>query len=227
MRQAGVDADNRTGRAEHVHCIADRRRPGLVDPEGSQLLGSVVSRDHTYVRAEIPDGMCERGPPRGGPLLRGSVGAGHEEDRRGDVRAGVRRHGDRRLEVGSDAEVGADPTEDVVDGERSETLLELRRSPPVIALEGMVAEVDEPIAMQVTVPVVFLHASCEPGDALGELHLRVGAGHQPRLRVGRARLRDQCLQHGQADDEIAEPEGDRREVDAIHPDPCLRRARSG
>src|SRR5438445_7211316 len=91
----------------------------------------------------------------------------------------------------------------------------------------MVAEVDEPTGMLVAVPAVVLDASGEPADALGELRLRLGAGHQPRLGAGRLRLRDQCLEHGEADDEVTEPEGNRREVDAIHLDPRLRRARSG
>jgi hypothetical protein len=113
-------------------------------------------------------------------------------------------------EVGLDREVGTDAGEHVVDGQPPERLLEPCRSPPVVALQRVVAQVHEPSVMTVPVEIVLGHPTGQAVDALRQRRLRGRAGDEPRV------FTEERLDGGQRYDEITEPEGHRRHVDATH-----------
>ena len=113
-----------------------------------------------------------------------------------------------RGDVGRDPEVGADASKDVVDVERAERSLELGRPPPVVALQRVVAEVDEPASAGGGVERLLVHAPSEPPDARRQPLLRGRAGDQPGLVAGAGTVGDQGLDRRQRDHEIAQPEGD-------------------
>ena len=163
----------------------------------------------------------QRRPAVGRPALVGAVGlvAPAGQFGRGRPLVGLRVGSAR--EVGVDAEVGADALEDVVDVQATELGLEGGRPPPVVALERMVAEVDQPVAGSAAEGALVDHAG-QTGDPLGEQPLARRPGHQPHRRPSMIR----AWSGGKGDDQIAEPVGHGGKQGAAHAQ-MLRPTRKG
>src|SRR4029078_1413708 len=123
---------------------------------------------------------------------------------------------DRPGEIGVDAEVGADPTQDVVDREGTYGGLELRRSPPPVALEWMIPEVDEVTVVTVAVERLLRHPPRQTGDARGDRRLHLGTRDEPGLGALAPTACDQGLDGRQRDHEVAEAERDGSHRDTTH-----------
>src|SRR5262249_17798356 len=115
-----------------------------------------------------------------------------------------------------DAEVGTDPTEDVVDRQSPERALELRRTPPPITLQRMITEVDEATVESVPITRCLIDPAGQPGDATCELCLGICTRDEPGLGAVTPTLRDQRLDGGQRHHQVTEAERNGRDVDATH-----------
>src|SRR5207237_7845722 len=132
-------------------------------------------------------------PPVHRPLLRRAVAFGHQEHGGAELGTRTGSQGYRSREVGVDAEVGADAAENVVDRERSERVLELRRSPPPVSLEWMITQVDEATVVVVAVERLVIDPARKSLDAVGEPRLGNRACDQPGFVADGEALRDPRL----------------------------------
>jgi len=123
---------------------------------------------------------------------------------------------DRLREIGRDPEVRTDAGQDLVDREGPHRSVELGRSPPVVALQRVITEIEEASVRAGGVERVLVHTAAEPGDAIPQQGLTGCARHQPRLLD--LVLRDQRLDRRQRHDQISQAEGDRSDVGAAHQD---------
>src|SRR5262249_2008598 len=148
--------------------VARSRRADGIDSDAGQLPDARVPGDEADVAAAGSDVASHLGPAIGRPTLRRAVALGDEQDGVTDLPPLPLR--DERLrtrEVRRDPEVGAEAGEDLVDRERPDGLVELGRSPPVVPLQRVIAQVDEAAAGPGGVERLLVHAAAE-ADATGE-----------------------------------------------------------
>ena len=213
--QSGVDPDDTEARREGVNDRPEVRERQRGD--GERVKVSDPDRPGHPLDVEPLAQLRSEVLPLGGrPGLGGTVGLGHEEH--GAVepghRRGQKRH--RRREVDVDTEVSGDPVEYLVDVEQPDRRLELGRAPPIVPLERMVAEIDQPVCAGHRWECLLVHATGETGDPFGKARLRVRPCHQPGLVTPSATVGDQSLDDRERNDQVPEPEGNRRHVDPGH-----------
>jgi len=159
-----------TGKQQAYWCTLVPNFGLLLSQAGGKSFFVMVGRERRrlhLVGVELVDRLGEGGHHRLRRLrVRLAELLGDEQHHVPEVRPSRRAQGDRAGEVRVDAEVDADLAQDVIDQDRAVGGVELGRSPPVIALQRVVTQVDEP---------AFAASGVEQGDVWAIVPIAVSA----------------------------------------------------
>ncbi len=230
VRQPGVDPDHRGRGAEHVERVARRGRARFRDPERAHLGRGLVASDQSHVEPPsaspaTSDLQRSTGHCFDGPSLSVTRSTDELSSGRGHAVSGIGRV--KSAAMPKSAQIR--PRMSLIES-GPERVLELGRAPPPVSLERMITQVDEATVVVVAVERRFLHPAGQSGDAVGEPCLGSRTRDQPGLVAVVPAVRDQRLDRGQRDREVAQTEGNGRHIDATHagipPNHAVRAART-
>src|SRR6516164_762028 len=112
-------------------------------------------------------------------MLRRTFALANQEHGRRELRTRRGSERDRSREIGGNAEVSTNAAKDVVDRRRRERFLERIRAPPPIALERVIAKVDEAAVVTLAIECLLVQRARKSPDAIGQPRLGIGTCDQP------------------------------------------------
>jgi len=200
MSESRVDTDDGPTSRQHVHGIGRGWRDESWDADVVQVRRTVALGDVGHAVTVCTKDGGDHGPAIRGPTLGDSVSLVDEQHCALELGSGSSLERERTTEVGSHPEIGTNASENLVDVHEAELRFEFSRSPPEVALQRMLAQVDEAISGPVGEGRFVDHAG-QAFDPFGQEPLRRRPGDQPH----RGSLCDEGLNGGKRNHEVPEP----------------------